>query len=379
MNNTAGITGITGYTWNLGASNNGWIYNGFQAPQNIQTTANTLNLSPICGAIQNNVSATVVYNSSNYITNASTISYIQPVLNVQGSSTICSGSSSYFINYLPCDANVIWTTSVPGIISISTVGNTATATKIGDGSTLLTGTITGGCANGTSASLLLGVGVLSQPGAINFIAGICAEYQVSVSPLPAATSYTWSFYKQPYVNNLQSFPNSGATKKLNINQGSGTYNIGVTAENACGSSPIRFGTRSINCGNNLFIISPNPASSTLKVTTISSVEVPDKLSDINLNSKSTTPVTGNFFKANKRDYSSISKNVTKEKTIMVSPATIIKGIRILDVNGRIIKNLNYGFGLKQVVIAVDFLNPGIYFLDIFDGKTVTSEQIIIHR
>lgn len=43
-NTAGGTSGVTGYTWTLGA-NNGWIYNGSAAPSTIVTTANTLTLT----------------------------------------------------------------------------------------------------------------------------------------------------------------------------------------------------------------------------------------------------------------------------------------------------------------------------------------------
>ena len=67
---------------------------------------------------------------------------------------------------------------------------------------------------------------------------------------------------------MQSFSNSGSNKKLNINTGTGTYNIGVTADNACGSSPIFFITVSITCGSgHLAVMSPNPSTGNVTIST----------------------------------------------------------------------------------------------------------------
>jgi hypothetical protein len=147
VTNVAGTTGITGYTWNLGSASNGWLHNGSAAPQTISTgTNNTLTLTPICGSTQSNVSATVAVGASNYNTNVATISVTQPTLSITGNAILCSGSGSYTVSGLPCNASVIWDVSPQGIATLGCTNcNTTTLTKVLQGPVTLTATITSSC------------------------------------------------------------------------------------------------------------------------------------------------------------------------------------------------------------------------------------------
>jgi len=87
-----GATGITGYTWNLGA-NNGWQYNGSDASPTITTAVNTLTLTPTCGMALSSISATVNTNTGNYNSTTSTITVTQPTINM----SIASASGNYSV------------------------------------------------------------------------------------------------------------------------------------------------------------------------------------------------------------------------------------------------------------------------------------------
>lgn len=79
--NNPPVTGITGYNWNLGSSNNNWLYNGNPAPPNISSSTNTLILTPVCGKVPNAVGGIVTLNGSNInTTNTASLSYYQPGL-----------------------------------------------------------------------------------------------------------------------------------------------------------------------------------------------------------------------------------------------------------------------------------------------------------
>ncbi|MBN8781739.1 MAG: hypothetical protein J0G98_01640 [Terrimonas ferruginea] len=108
VNNVGGSTGITGYTWNLGA-NNGWLYQGSPAPPTIGTGGNTLQLVPDCGKALSSVSATVAANGNNYNTsNNITIAVSQPSYLLDGASSLCSGSENYSITGMVCNSTVLW-------------------------------------------------------------------------------------------------------------------------------------------------------------------------------------------------------------------------------------------------------------------------------
>lgn len=148
INNPIGVTGITGYSWNLGSANNNWLYNGNPAQQNISSSTNTLILTPVCGKVPNAVGGTVTLNGSNInTTNTGSISYYQPNLTINGNSNICSGSSNYYVNGLPCNANVTWSLSPStGVVSPSCLScNQTTLTKQQAGTVILTANVTNAC------------------------------------------------------------------------------------------------------------------------------------------------------------------------------------------------------------------------------------------
>jgi hypothetical protein len=110
VTNVNGTTGITDYTWNLGSVSNHWLYNGSPAPQTISTgTIGSLSLTPVCGAVQSNVYATVTANDNTYNTNTSSISYSPLTATITGSDAFCSETSSYQLDGLPCsNSTVVW-------------------------------------------------------------------------------------------------------------------------------------------------------------------------------------------------------------------------------------------------------------------------------
>jgi hypothetical protein len=110
--NTNNTTGITGYTWNLGAIPNGWLYNGSPAPASIPFTASSLaplSLTPDCGRALSAVSATVAANGVSYnTTNSVQVSTTSPTYSIAGQDVLCSGSTSYNITGLVCNSSIVW-------------------------------------------------------------------------------------------------------------------------------------------------------------------------------------------------------------------------------------------------------------------------------
>lgn len=91
VTNVHSTPGVIAYNWSLGAAN-GWIYNGSPAPATIQTSVNTLTLTPACQATHSGVSVSVTTGSSSYpADNVSAVTATTPVYSISGSSEICSG------------------------------------------------------------------------------------------------------------------------------------------------------------------------------------------------------------------------------------------------------------------------------------------------
>ena len=168
VTNVYSTPGVTGYTWNLGATNK-WIYNGSPAPATISTTASTLTLSPICGTTPTSVSATANAGANSYTTNTATVTSVNETLSIIGTNPLCSGSATYSIDKLPtCGATVSnWNATPSGIVQVTNNGNTATVTKLANGQVTLTATVslTNACNTSTvNLSLPLSSGVIPLTG-----------------------------------------------------------------------------------------------------------------------------------------------------------------------------------------------------------------------
>ena len=267
----------------------------------------------------------------------------QPFIN--GDDLFCTTSNPYTISNLPGNTvSVNWNTTPAGIAQPNTPNaNQTTLTRITNGAISLSAVITNGCGIGQNFTAVKAVnsGTYPQPQYINTIPDVCPQYGVNTNPIGGAT-YTWSFYKQPYSNNLQSFPNSGSNKKLNINTGTGTYNIGVTADNACGSSPIFFITVPITCGSgHLAVISPNPSTGNVTIST--SITTQNKLNAAS-------------------DFSAQTK---------------IYQIKVLDQLGTLLKQYSFKSGTTTVNINLSNLVNGTYTVKTYDNITWDSQQLII--
>lgn len=144
VNNVYGSTGVTNYTWNLGATPNGWLLNNAAAPATFSTNLlNTITLTPACNTVPKNISATVTANNNTYNTNTSNILVTQPNMSISGVSSFCSGTSTYSITDLPCSSSVAWIVSPAGIVTPT--ASTATSpsfTQTGNGNISLSATVT---------------------------------------------------------------------------------------------------------------------------------------------------------------------------------------------------------------------------------------------
>lgn len=199
VSNPNNVTGITSYEWNLGSSSNGWLYNGTAAPQNISTTTNSLSLTPVCGSSLSNVSVTVRVNNQNYKTYTATISTTAPTMSINGSASFCSGTSTYSVNNLPCNASVTWSLSQSGIVSPScTTRNSTTLTKVGNGQVTLTATITA-CGVQMVRNLTIDVGTPEAPqfieiygnGATDPMSLCPGGYRAEAFTFTASPQYEW--------------------------------------------------------------------------------------------------------------------------------------------------------------------------------------------
>lgn len=162
INNINSTPGITGYSWNLGATPNGWLYNGNPAPSIIPMPSSNLSpllLTPDCGKKLSNVSATITANGNTYnTTNSASISISQPTYNITGTFSLCSGSTNYTLNGAVCNSTVLWTAPPSNLGTLSSLNTSQTTLTYGgtSGSFNLTANVNS-C--GVSASVTLPVHV----------------------------------------------------------------------------------------------------------------------------------------------------------------------------------------------------------------------------
>lgn len=136
-------------------------------------------------------SGATVTNTTNtsILINTSTVNNIQ----ISGNAEFCSSSSVYTIsNPNPALLNITWNVITPsGIVNISTSGNTATLTRIGTNSGIVTlsATITGSCINRT---ITRNIDVGKQRN-LNVIENFKDCYSQNLTSLtPPGTALTWS-------------------------------------------------------------------------------------------------------------------------------------------------------------------------------------------
>lgn len=266
---------------------------------------------------------------------ASLPTFLNPAMT--GNSTLCS-TEIYSITSCKPGINITWTATPAGIVSISGSGSQVTVTKISNGRVILVATVSS-CNNNYSqtVSKTIDVGTVAPTYIEHNSNDLCQEYHVSTNYFPDNT-YTWSFFKQPYGGNLQEFPNSGSTKRLNLNQGSGTYNIGVTTTNTCGTGSIYFISVDVDCdgGGHRIMVTPNPAKTTITVS-------------YNPNEKKSNPAS--------------------------QPE--IREMKIMDRSGNIHRQYKFGAGIKSASVSIAGLKPEVYILGVFDGEKWINSKFIV--
>ncbi|MEO6683371.1 MAG: T9SS type A sorting domain-containing protein [Ginsengibacter sp.] len=352
-NNVPGGSSVS-YTWNLGATPNGWLYNGSPAPISIPTgTVNTLSLTPDCGKPLSSIYATATLNSVNYSTNNSTVSVISPSLTIEGNPTLCSGTDSYNIPNLPCNATVSWNSSNISIATVTPTGNPATVTKAGNGEVKITATINA-------------CGVSLPPISKTIIVGIPQyTYEIVPSPISSYTecyklNKTYSFTIQPTGTDPY-YPNgpyrwyctgmgilSSTTKTVSIKfTQAGDYTLSVRPNSACGLGPASvYGETlhaSSSCSGGYYLVSPNPVKSDLSITSIMSKQMDNSTS-------SERPSIRDFDR-----------------------------VEIIDKSGNIVVRKTYSKNTRNANLNISNLRSDVYIIRIFHKNTSEEHKIIVQK
>jgi hypothetical protein len=342
VNNGGGTTGITGYTWNLGATPNGWLLpNGTAAPATYSTgTTNTLTLTPVCGKALTNISATVTANGTNYNTsNSSAVSISQPSLSISGNSSLCSGSSPYTINGLICNSLIAWTAPPAGMGSLSSLTSSPTTLTYG----------------GTSGNFTLTANVTS-----------CGVAQVVTMPVHIG-AYSSSDYTLSGNNGSMYWcPNQNITFTVS---GTGSSNYNWTLPTGW--------TMNYNGGSYVAIkapSSPNPPTGTLSVSFTEPCGTILTLNKYLAYSSSACTSSSPY---------SISPNPASS-TITISCISLqtycnIAAVQITDLYGNTKISQSWPYTNQSVQMSVSSLTNGTYIAKIYDGTQWYSNQFIVQH
>ncbi|MEI9945330.1 MAG: T9SS type A sorting domain-containing protein [Chitinophagaceae bacterium] len=353
VNNGSGTSGITDYSWNLGATPNGWLLpNGTAAPATYSTgTTNTLTLTPVCGAVQKNVSATVTANGSSYNTNVSTASVTQPSLSISGSSVICSGSSNYSVTGLPCNASVVWS-----IIPATSVANlscsscaTTSLSYINNGAVTLTATVSnvcGGTITISKSNIIIGIPTIQSGfytytnypygSPMGLVEGpedneVCYTERPTVMTttmdIQGATDVVWE--KNSSTPSTLLWDQVGNDLSISFRAVNQTGSFKITTSNTCGSVSKDYIFKSVTC--EMFRVSPNPASSNFTVSTIEDNSI--AASKEYTSNRSFTEIRIFDMQSNLKKYQRFNK--AKQATINISDLKL--GIYIVEVSNGIYK------------------------------------------
>ncbi len=351
VNNPSGISGVTSYVWNVGATPNGWIYGGAVAPATITTATNSLSLKSVCGVAPKNISVTVYVGGSVYNTYSSVVNLTSwPSLSIVGDDEICPGSSAtYTIPNLPCDASVKWS-EVSGLVSISTVDNIVTLNNpLTSGKVAKLKAMFTSCGKNISLSKDITLGVINKDSLfINFwmTLPLCPMRYVTMvfinQPFNSGSvEYKWSF-ERGYWTIYGDDTRSSISFRPNVKYVADI--LQVKAKNKCGWSNNQFlylyvkNCTSIpvdpilNNGPLTLLLSPNPANKEVKLS---------------------------FNKEN-------SDNLF-----------FIKGVEIMNGFGILKKELVFDKNETMQSIDISDLSPGLYIVKVFDGQFWRVDRLVV--
>jgi len=342
INNLDNAIGITAYTFDLGP-NNGWLYNGFPAPATIPAgTTNTVTLTPDCGKALSGVKAIVTarginFNSINTATIATPVS-----LSIGGNTLVCSGSTTYTMNGLPCNASITWTSPPAAQGSLNPLNSSPTTFTYGGtpGNFTLSAEVIA-CGATKTVTLPVHAGPYTYDDyTITWNAGTPPYYCLNKTITftlngPFGSNYNWSV---PIGWTL--LYNGGSYAVLKTPTSTGyppTGSVTVTFTEPCGNTITKsFQTvySSSYCGSSgsPYTISPNPASSTITIAC-----------------------------TNLQTYCNISS------------------VQITDLYGQVKASQSWPYTNQSVQMNVSFLPNGTYIAKVYDGSQWYSNQFIVQH
>lgn len=369
-----GLSNISGYTWNLPAgSANGWSYNGAPASFPITTTGNTITLTASCPANGlGNIVGSVDVGGTPIASATATVAVnntLPPGVAITGTPAVCgfNGSASFGITGAPScpGSSVTWSWDSPDLSTLSTQSGsttTLTNTQNANGTGNLSVTIATTCGTntitepiGVSALNLIGGTYYSQQspnseqspveGMSWFVQNAVASWQpdyptqVFLTPsMPGA--YSWSYAITPGYPQVATGPNGPGPGFYFDISGDEIVSWDITANSFCG--PVTNTFQFAISGYDNVLISPNPVHGG-QVTV------------------------------------SLKNNNTSVIPTAPAPQRMIYAVKLTDLSGRVLKSMDYKLGITTANIQFTGVQPGNYFISIYDGKKWNTRLLLMEK
>ena len=338
VTNVYSTAGVTGYTWNLGATPNGWKYLGAAAPATINTTVNTLALqTDICATTIKSVSAVAKIGAASYTTNSSVVTAVAPVYTITGPARVCAGTTANYSINAPAGSTVNWAVSPAGIVTPPNpaTGLSTTLNKVADGTCTLTANVsTNGCAS-TPFAITLSTASPSTSSVITWTRSSSCSNGFQTWNLTAdntrGSNWLWSVGSLSVNSQILIFNPNGSQTLADV-KGSGAIKLNYT--DICGVATQDGITVFTTCPPS-FLVAPNPSTDLVTVST---------------------------------------DNTAAAKT---ASATSIYSIKITDRMGGVRKLIEYKTPVKSAGISITGIEAGIYSISIFDGSQWGTQELII--
>ena len=255
---------------------------------------------------------------------------------ISDSSVICSSGGIFTLNNLPQVDSIIWTCGPYLTVSSGQYTSSCTFSSTGNNSSWIRARLVTGCGSIVlQKTVWSGVPRVEVTGPSEGYAGGSYTYYANPAQGSQTTSYQWTL-SPPYDGNYIYGYGDWANTSFNYS-GGGYFQVGCTGHNNCGDGIM--GTAYILISENGldYIVSPNPASTTVTISVATAVAGAVNLPDINA----------------------------------------VYDVSIHNLNG-VLQSRNEYSG-DRFTIPVNNLKDGNYLIRIDNGKSVSVKQLIINR
>lgn len=271
-----------------------------------------------------------------------------------GPSSFCTGPQNYTLPTLPSGMSLDHWSITPssGVASLSTSGNTATLSYVGDGSVTLTAVLNNACGVTSTVERVIGVGGPTLSFYIDPLwytenhtfctNSLGNNFQIISADTYNVTSFEWGISPSTVIDA------NGWLEEQGVYFGTGGYyQIYARAKNACG-----YGTAS-TATYNLYV--DDNCSGGLAVMTRSGVPTEEKTSDLVIYPNP----AGNHFTGR------VPSALTLKRSVL----------KITDINGRVVKRSEL-LQRSQFDVNISGLARGTYIVTVTDGVRSYSKKLI---